>query len=160
MQNLYPSSKWEEAELGLSDGLLRAYAHVPKAISTFSSSSSRHGAPASSGHKVNTGQQLHPVRESTSSRWSVCPAGCRRPRTQVSNTRPAGPNPARRVASVAPDSFKDTRSPFLKEIEEKYPMLLFLRFRIKWIYVVILETCSYVQYFYTQKNNNQMQRVI
>ncbi|XP_056294758.1 NEDD4-binding protein 3-A isoform X2 [Pseudoliparis swirei] len=52
MQNLYPSSKWEEAELGLSDGLLRAYAHVPKAISTFSSSSSRHGAPASSGHKA------------------------------------------------------------------------------------------------------------
>jgi len=45
---------------------------------------------------------------------------------------------------VGPVGFKDTWSPFLKEIEEKYPMLLFLRFRIKLMYVVILETFSYV----------------
>jgi len=41
---------------------------------------------------------------------------------------------------------------------EKFPMLLFLRFQMKWINVVILETFSYVQYFYTPINNNQMQR--
>jgi len=29
---------------------------------------------------------------------------------------------------------------------------------MKWIYVLILEKCSYVEYFYTQINNNQMQR--
>jgi len=59
---------------------------------------------------------------------------------------------------VAPGSFKDTWWPFFKkEIEEKYPVLLFWKFRIKWIYVVILDIFSYVQYFYTQINNNQMQ---
>jgi len=41
---------------------------------------------------------------------------------------------------------------------EKYPVLLFWRFQIKWIYVIILENISYVQYIYTQINNNQMQR--
>jgi len=29
---------------------------------------------------------------------------------------------------------------------------------MKWIYVIILEKCSHVEYFYTQINNNQMQR--
>jgi len=29
---------------------------------------------------------------------------------------------------------------------------------MKWIHVIILENISYVQYFYTQINNNQMQR--
>jgi len=29
---------------------------------------------------------------------------------------------------------------------------------MKWIHVIILEKCSYVQYFYPQINNNQMQR--
>jgi len=28
---------------------------------------------------------------------------------------------------------------------------------MKWIYVIMLEKISYVQYFYTQINNNQMQ---
>jgi len=59
---------------------------------------------------------------------------------------------------VAPDGLKDMWSPFLKEIEEQFPVLLFWRFQIQWIYVVKLETFSYVQYFYTQINNNQMQR--
>ncbi|XP_072252102.1 NEDD4-binding protein 3-A [Leuresthes tenuis] len=47
MQNLYPSSKSEDMDHGLSNGLHRAYAHVPKAVSTSSSSSSpsRHGGP-------------------------------------------------------------------------------------------------------------------
>uniref|UniRef100_A0A3B4EQJ2 NEDD4 binding protein 3 n=1 Tax=Pundamilia nyererei TaxID=303518 RepID=A0A3B4EQJ2_9CICH len=49
MQNLYPSSKSEDVDHGLSNGLHRAYAHVPKAVSTSSSSSS----PASMGH-INT----------------------------------------------------------------------------------------------------------
>ncbi|XP_034546721.1 NEDD4-binding protein 3-A isoform X2 [Notolabrus celidotus] len=54
MQNLYPSSKSEDADHGLSNGLHRAYAHVPKAVSTSSSSSSpsRHGGPTSSGNKA------------------------------------------------------------------------------------------------------------
>jgi len=79
-------------------------------------------------------------------------------KTQVSNTRPG--RRIRPAASlyVAPDGFKDTWSPFLKEIEEKYSVLLFWRFRIKLIYIVILETFSNVQYVYTHINNNQMQR--
>ncbi|XP_047440819.1 NEDD4-binding protein 3-A [Mugil cephalus] len=54
MQNLYPSSKSDDVDHGLSNGLHRAYAHVPKAVSTSSSSSSpsRHGAPTSSGNKA------------------------------------------------------------------------------------------------------------
>ncbi|KAM8732902.1 NEDD4-binding protein 3-A isoform 1-T2 [Acanthopagrus schlegelii] len=55
MQNLYPSSKSEDVDHGLSNGLRRAYAHVPKAVSTSSSSSSpsRHGGPTtSSGNKA------------------------------------------------------------------------------------------------------------
>ncbi|XP_018531093.1 LOW QUALITY PROTEIN: NEDD4-binding protein 3-A [Lates calcarifer] len=54
MQNLYPSSKSEDVDHGLSNGLHRAYAHVPKAVSTSSSSSSpsRHGGPTSSGNKA------------------------------------------------------------------------------------------------------------
>ncbi|XP_037636891.1 NEDD4-binding protein 3-A [Sebastes umbrosus] len=54
MQNLYPSYKSEDVDHGLSNGLHKAYAHVPKAVSTSSSSSSpsRHGAPTSSGNKA------------------------------------------------------------------------------------------------------------
>ncbi|XP_041846969.1 NEDD4-binding protein 3-A [Melanotaenia boesemani] len=54
MQNLYPSSKSEDMDHGLSNGLHRAYAHVPKAVSTSSSSSSpsRHGGPTSGGTKA------------------------------------------------------------------------------------------------------------
>ncbi|XP_037317960.2 NEDD4-binding protein 3-A isoform X1 [Pungitius pungitius] len=55
MQNLYPSSKLEDVDHGLFNGLHRAYAHVPKAISTSSTSSSspsRHGGPTSSGMKA------------------------------------------------------------------------------------------------------------
>jgi len=33
---------------------------------------------------------------------------------------------------------------------EKYTVLLFWKFQIKWIYVVILENIFNVQYFYTQ----------
>jgi len=59
---------------------------------------------------------------------------------------------------VAPGGLNDMWSHFLQEIKEKYPVLLFWRFQLKWIHVVILEIFSYVQYFYTQINNNQMQR--
>ncbi|TKS72574.1 NEDD4-binding protein 3 [Collichthys lucidus] len=54
MQNLYPSSKSEDVDHGLSNGLHRAYAHVSKAVSTSSSSSSpsRHGGLTSSGNKA------------------------------------------------------------------------------------------------------------
>ncbi|KAM3866522.1 NEDD4-binding protein 3-A [Diretmus argenteus] len=53
MQNLYPSSKMDDMDHSLSNGLHRAYAHVPKAVSTSSSSSpSRHGGPTSSGNKA------------------------------------------------------------------------------------------------------------
>ncbi|XP_059202375.1 NEDD4-binding protein 3-A [Centropristis striata] len=54
MQNLFPSSKSEDVDHGISNGLHRAYAHVPKAVSTSSSSSSpsRHGGPTSSGNKA------------------------------------------------------------------------------------------------------------
>ncbi|XP_026185377.1 NEDD4-binding protein 3-A isoform X2 [Mastacembelus armatus] len=56
MQNLYPSSKSEDLDHGLSNGLHRAYAHVPKAVSTSSSSSSpsRHGGQTSSGNKAQS----------------------------------------------------------------------------------------------------------
>ncbi|XP_061783502.2 NEDD4-binding protein 3-A [Nerophis lumbriciformis] len=40
MQNLYPSSKSEDLDHGLSNGLHRAYAHVTKAVSSSSCSSS------------------------------------------------------------------------------------------------------------------------
>ncbi|XP_068596665.1 NEDD4-binding protein 3-A [Brachionichthys hirsutus] len=54
MQNLYPSSKLEDVDLGLSNGLHRAYAHVPKAASTSSSSSSpsRRAGPTPGGNKA------------------------------------------------------------------------------------------------------------
>jgi len=67
--------------------------------------------------------------------------------TRVSNIRPAGRIRPVMLFSEAPDGLKDTWSPFLEEIEEKYSVLLFWRFQIKWIYVIILEKCSYVQYF-------------
>ncbi|XP_052343817.1 NEDD4-binding protein 3-A isoform X2 [Oncorhynchus keta] len=53
MQNLYPA-KMEDSDQGLSNGLHRAYAHAPRAVSTSSSSSSpsRHGGPTSSGTKA------------------------------------------------------------------------------------------------------------
>ncbi|KAF3693727.1 NEDD4-binding protein 3-A [Channa argus] len=55
MQNLYPSSKSEDMDHG-PNGLHRAYAHVTKAVSTSSSSSSpsRHGGPISSGNKAQS----------------------------------------------------------------------------------------------------------
>nr|XP_057918816.1 NEDD4-binding protein 3-A [Doryrhamphus excisus]XP_057918817.1 NEDD4-binding protein 3-A [Doryrhamphus excisus] len=55
MQNLYPSSKSEELDHGLSNGLHRAYGHVTKAVSSSSSSSSpsRHGGP-STGNKAHS----------------------------------------------------------------------------------------------------------
>ncbi|KAM9850244.1 NEDD4-binding protein 3-A isoform 1-T2 [Aulostomus maculatus] len=54
MQNLHPSSKSEDLDHSLSNGLHRAYAHVPKAVSSSSSSSSpsRHGGPTPSGNKA------------------------------------------------------------------------------------------------------------
>ncbi|XP_020327526.2 NEDD4-binding protein 3-A-like isoform X2 [Oncorhynchus kisutch] len=53
MQNLYPA-KMEDSDQGLTNGLHRAYAHTPRAVSTSSSSSSpsRHGGPTSSGTKA------------------------------------------------------------------------------------------------------------
>ncbi|XP_070994215.1 NEDD4-binding protein 3-A [Oncorhynchus clarkii lewisi] len=53
MQNLYPA-KMEDSDQGLSNGLHRAYAHTPRAVSTSSSSSSpsRYGGPTSSGTKA------------------------------------------------------------------------------------------------------------
>lgn len=54
MQNLYPSSKLEEADHGISNGLHRAFAHIPKAVSTSSSSSSpsRYGGPTTATNKA------------------------------------------------------------------------------------------------------------
>jgi len=43
----------------------------------------------------------------------------------VSNTRPAGQIRPAASFYVAPSGLKDTRSPFLKEIKEKFPVLLF-----------------------------------
>ncbi|XP_034037372.1 NEDD4-binding protein 3-A isoform X2 [Thalassophryne amazonica] len=56
MQNLYPSSKTEDDDLGLSNGLNRTYAHASKAVSTSSSSSSpsRHGGLTSSSSKARS----------------------------------------------------------------------------------------------------------
>ncbi|XP_054647699.1 NEDD4-binding protein 3-A [Dunckerocampus dactyliophorus] len=55
MQNLYPSSKSEDLDHGLSNGLSRAYAHVTKAVSSSSSSSSpsRHRGPTT-GNKAHS----------------------------------------------------------------------------------------------------------
>jgi len=77
---------------------------------------------------------------------------------QVSNTRPAGQIQPTASFYVALNGLKDMWSLFLKEIKEQCPVLLFWRFQIKWIHVVILETFSYEQYVNTQINNNQMQR--
>ncbi|XP_047209352.1 NEDD4-binding protein 3-A [Girardinichthys multiradiatus] len=54
MQNLYPSSKLEDMDHGLSNGLHRAYGHIAKTVSTSSSSSSpsRHGGSTSCGNKA------------------------------------------------------------------------------------------------------------
>ncbi|KAF6731386.1 NEDD4-binding protein 3 [Oryzias melastigma] len=54
MQNLYPSSKLEDLDHSLSNGLHRAYGQVPKAVSSSSSSSSpsRYGGPTSAGNKA------------------------------------------------------------------------------------------------------------
>lgn len=54
MQNLYPASKLEDADHGVSNGLHRAFAHVPKAVSTSSSSSSpsRYGGPTTGTNKA------------------------------------------------------------------------------------------------------------
>lgn len=54
MQNLYPSSKLEEVDHGVSNGLHKAFAHVPKAVSTSSSSSSpsRYGGPTAGTNKA------------------------------------------------------------------------------------------------------------
>ncbi|XP_029021502.1 NEDD4-binding protein 3-A isoform X2 [Betta splendens] len=59
MQNLYPSSKSEDVDHGLSNGLHRAYAHIPKAVSTSSSSSSpsRQGGPTPTGNKAHSSQR-------------------------------------------------------------------------------------------------------
>ncbi|XP_038140540.1 NEDD4-binding protein 3-A [Cyprinodon tularosa] len=60
MQNLYPSSKLEDMDHGLSNGLHRAYGHVSKTVSTSSSSSSpsRHGGPTSCGNKAVSSVQV------------------------------------------------------------------------------------------------------
>ncbi|KAJ0049851.1 hypothetical protein NL108_005157, partial [Boleophthalmus pectinirostris] len=54
MQNLYPSSKLEEEDHGISNGLHRAFAHIPKAVSTSSSSSSpsRYGCPTTNANRA------------------------------------------------------------------------------------------------------------
>ncbi|KAK7922099.1 hypothetical protein WMY93_009001 [Mugilogobius chulae] len=54
MQNLYPSSKLEEEDHSVSNGLHRTFAHIPKAVSTSSSSSSpsRYGGPTTNTNKV------------------------------------------------------------------------------------------------------------
>jgi len=66
------------------------------------------------------------------------------------NARPAGQIRPAASFYVAPDGLKVLWSPFLKEIGEAFPVLLFWRFQIKRIHVVILETFSFVQYFYTR----------
>ncbi|XP_027864480.1 NEDD4-binding protein 3-B [Xiphophorus couchianus] len=60
MQNLYPSSKSEDVDHGLSNGLHRAYGHISKTVSTSSSSSSpsRHGGPTSCGNKAISSVQV------------------------------------------------------------------------------------------------------
>uniref|UniRef100_A0A3Q2P4S0 NEDD4-binding protein 3 homolog n=1 Tax=Fundulus heteroclitus TaxID=8078 RepID=A0A3Q2P4S0_FUNHE len=60
MQNLYPSSKLEDMDHGVSNGLHRAYGPVSKTVSTSSSSSSpsRHGGPTSCGNKAVSSVQV------------------------------------------------------------------------------------------------------
>ncbi|XP_057705322.1 NEDD4-binding protein 3-A [Corythoichthys intestinalis] len=55
MQNLYPASKSEDLDHGLSNGLHRAFAHVSKTVSSSSSSSSpsRHGG-STTGNKAHS----------------------------------------------------------------------------------------------------------
>ncbi|XP_051930618.1 NEDD4-binding protein 3-A [Hippocampus zosterae] len=56
MQNLYPSSKSEDVDHGISNGLHRAYAHLSKTLSSSSSSSSpsRHGGSTAGNDKVHS----------------------------------------------------------------------------------------------------------
>ncbi|XP_077434401.1 NEDD4-binding protein 3-A isoform X2 [Vanacampus margaritifer] len=55
MQNLYPSSKSEDADHGISNGLHRAYAHVSKTVSSSSSSSS----PSAHGGSTTVNNKAH-----------------------------------------------------------------------------------------------------
>jgi len=76
----------------------------------------------------------------------------------VSNTRPAGRIRPTTSFYVAPDGLKDTWSPFLRWNFWKISYPIFEGFKLIGFFVIILEICSYVQYFYTQINNNRMQR--
>lgn len=60
MQNLYPSSRLEDIDHSLSNGLHRTYGHISKTVSTSSSSSSpsRHGGPTSCGNKALSSVQV------------------------------------------------------------------------------------------------------
>jgi len=57
---------------------------------------------------------------------------------------------------VAPDCFKDHL--FLKTFKKNILCFYFEGFKIKWVYFIKLETFSYEQHFYTEINNNKMQR--
>uniref|UniRef100_A0A3Q3WI53 Uncharacterized protein n=1 Tax=Mola mola TaxID=94237 RepID=A0A3Q3WI53_MOLML len=60
MQNLYPSSKSDDVDHGLSNGLHRAYAHVPKAVSSVRATSQEDDNLSDSGHNSMT--SLPPYR--------------------------------------------------------------------------------------------------
>jgi len=84
-------------------------------------------------------------REITANVTRSCWRTCCYSRSQVSNTRSGG-------------RIRPATSSYVAPGEKKNPILLFWRFQIKWGYVIILETCSHGQYFYTQINYHQMQR--
>jgi len=66
--------------------------------------------------------------------------------------------PPRHFMWPPPSVWKTHDHPFLKKLKKNILYFDFEGFKLKLICVTIFETFSYVPYFYTQINNNQMQR--
>jgi len=103
-----------------------------------------HANPTHSAKTPTRSTQIHEDIWPVSSFWVASTS-------QVSNTRPAGRMRPTTSYYAAPDGSTDTRSPL-------YPVLIFWRFQMKWIFVIILEKWSCVKYFYCRINNHKMQR--
>jgi len=65
-----------------------------------------------------------------------------------------GPNSARHVILRGPWRLEKTH--FFKKLKKNILCFYFEGFKLSY-YVIILETFSYVEYLYTQINNNKMQ---
>jgi len=82
-------------------------------------------------------------------------------RAQVSNTRPVGRIRPATSFYLAPDVLKRHMITFsYRNFKENILCFCFEGFKLNGFYVLIFEAFSSVQHFYTQINNNQLQRVL